>query len=194
MAYIPTRAAADAAFIAMAADQIVMHPTAVLGGRGEMLANEAEVKLIAASLRDIAKRKGRSPALAAALVDPSATVYRYTPLRHGLIDYFTPADLAEQGEPEGWQQGAEIGRRGQPLELTGDEAEQVGMARYVARDFEEFKNLYGLEGDPALVEPSWAHILIDALNSPGISWLLLLIGGAARCMPNCKRQASGWEA
>ena len=27
--------------------------------------------------------------------------------------------------------------------------------------------------------PSWAHILIDALNSPGVSWLLLLIGGAA---------------
>ena len=53
------------------------------------------------------------------------------------------------------------------------------MARHLAHDFNEFKALYGLEGDPALVEPSWAHILIDALNSPGMSWLLLLIGGAA---------------
>ena len=36
-----------------------------------------------------------------------------------------------------------------------------------------------MEGDPALVEPGWAHVLIDALNSPGLSLLLLLIGGAA---------------
>ncbi|HEY4312737.1 MAG TPA: NfeD family protein [Pirellulales bacterium] len=179
VAYIPNAARADAAFIALAADQIVMHPKATLGGRGDMLADDVDVKLIAGSLRDIAKRKGRAPAIAAAMIDPSVTVYRYTRVRDALIDYFTPEDLAAQGDADGWQQGAEIGHRGQPLELTGQEAEQYGVARYLARDFEELKNLYGLEGDPALVEPSWAHILIDALNSPGISWLLLLVGGAA---------------
>ena len=179
VAYIPTRARADAAFIAMAADQVVMHPTAVLGGRGECSPSDAEVKLIAASLRDIAKRKGRSPALAAAIVDPRVTVYRYTRLRDGLVDFFTPEDVAALPDADGWQQGVEIGRRGQAMELSGEEAEQYGVARHLARDFEEFKAHYGLEGDPALVEPSWAHVLINALNSPGISWLLLLIGGAA---------------
>jgi len=179
VAYIPAQARADAAFIALAADHIVLHPTAVLGGPGESSPNEAEINLAAASLRDIAKRKGRSPALAAAMIDPKVTVYRYTRVRDGLVDYFTPQDVADAREADEWQQGAEIGQRGQPLEFTGSTAEQYGVARHLARDFTEFKSLYGLEGDPVLVEPSWAHVLIDALRSPGVSWLLLLIGGAA---------------
>src|SRR5262249_7666293 len=97
----------------------------------------------------------------------------------GLVDYFTPEEVAAERDADGWQQGAEIGRRGQPLELSGEDAEQLGVARHLVRDFDEFKSQYGLEGDPALVEPGWAHVLIDALNSPGVSWLLLLIGGAA---------------
>jgi len=179
VAYIPSQARADAAFVALAADHIVMHPAAILGGAGEVPTNENEARLLAGALREIAKRKGRSPALAAALADPATPVFRYTRVQDGLVDYFTPDEVAAGRNPEAWQQGPEIGRRGQPLELTGEEAEQLGVARHVARDFEEFKTQYGLAGDPALVEPSWAHILIDAFNSPGVSWLLLLIGGAA---------------
>ena len=37
---------------------------------------------------------------------------------------------------------------------------------------------YGLEGDVDLAAPGWADTLLDALASPGIAWLLLLIGGA----------------
>ncbi len=179
MAYIPRAARADAAFVALAADQIVMNPVAVLGGQMSAHVSDDEAKLVAGSLREIAKRKGHSPAVAAALVDPTVTVYRYTRLRDGLVDYFTTDDVAALPDADGWQQGVEIGRHGQALELTGEDAEQYGVARFLARDFEEFKGHYGLEGDPALVEASWAHILIDALNSPGVSWLLLLIGGAA---------------
>ena len=179
VAYIPARARGDAAFIALAADHIVMHPAAVLGGPGEATLNEADIRIAAGPLREIAKRKGRSPALAAALVDPSVTVYRYTRIRDGLPDFLTPQDVADGPDPAGWQQGPEIGHRGQALQMTGEEAEQYGMARHLARDFNEFKSFYGLEGDPALIEPNWAHFLIDALRSPSISWLLLLIGGAA---------------
>jgi membrane-bound ClpP family serine protease len=179
VAYIPMQARADAAFVALASDHIVMHPAATLGGAGDAAQSEAEIKLAADALRDIAKKKGRSPALAAAMVDPSQTVYRYTRVRDGLIDYFTPQDMAGERDPQAWQQGAEIGRPGQALQLNGEEAEQYGVARHLARDFNEFKLQYGLEGDPVLVEPSWAHVLIGALNSPGVSWLLLLIGGAA---------------
>jgi membrane-bound serine protease (ClpP class) len=179
VAYIPAQARGDAAFVALAADHIVMHPTAILGGQGESTPSADEVQLTSGSLRNIAKRKGRSPAMAAAMVDGDVPVFRYTRVRDGLVDYFTPADLADGGDANAWQQGAQIGRPGQPLELNGEEAEQYGVARHLARDFNEFKSQYGLEGDPALVEPSWAHILIDALNSPSVSWLLLLIGGAA---------------
>ena len=37
----------------------------------------------------------------------------------------------------------------------------------------------GVESDPELIEPGWAHFLIDALRSPSVAWLLLVIGGAA---------------
>jgi membrane-bound serine protease (ClpP class) len=179
VAYVPNAARADAAFIALAADQLVMNPAAVLGGQMSAHVDEQDAQLIAKSLREIAKRKGHSPTMAAAIVDPKLTVYRYTRLRDGLVDYFSPDDVAALPDADGWQQGIEIGRRGQALELTGEDAEQFGVARFLARDFEEFKGHYGLEGDPALVEASWAHILIDAMNSPGVSLLLLLIGGAA---------------
>jgi membrane-bound ClpP family serine protease len=39
--------------------------------------------------------------------------------------------------------------------------------------------LYALENDVALVEPGWADYLIDALASPAVAWVLLLVGGAA---------------
>ena len=75
---------------------IVMHPTAVLGGPGEIDAQRGRGEAgrrLAARHREA---QGRSPALAAALVDPRVTVYRYTRVRDGLIDYFTPAEMADQ--------------------------------------------------------------------------------------------------
>ncbi|MBI2826193.1 MAG: hypothetical protein HYX69_16050 [Planctomycetia bacterium] len=179
VAYIPAQARSDAAFIALACDHIVMHPAAVLGGVGESAMNEAEIGLAAGSLREIAARKNRSPALAAAMVDPNLAVFRYVRVKDGLPEFFTPDDVARGRDADGWKQEAEVTRRGQPLGLTGEEAEDYGVARNLVRDFSEFKSLYGLENDPVLVEPNWAHVLIDALNSQGVSWLLLLIGGAA---------------
>ncbi len=46
-------------------------------------------------------------------------------------------------------------------------------------DFAQFKELYGLENDPSLLEPRWSDTLIDALASPGVAVLLLIIGGVA---------------
>ena len=49
---------------------------------------------------------------------------------------------------------------------------------HVVEGFEGVARAYGLEGDVALAAPGWADTLLDALASPGIAWLLLLIGGA----------------
>ena len=49
----------------------------------------------------------------------------------------------------------------------------------MVENFAQFKQYYGLENDPTLVEPGWADFLIQALASPGVAVLLLLIGGAA---------------
>ncbi|MCA9258240.1 MAG: hypothetical protein KDA61_03520, partial [Planctomycetales bacterium] len=78
-----------------------------------------------------------------------------------------------------WERGREITTPGVQFSATGDEAFQLDLAQELVSDFNEFRRAYSLEGDPALVEPSWATVLIEALASPGLAWILLLIGGAA---------------
>ena len=78
-----------------------------------------------------------------------------------------------------WERGKEITQPGVQFEATGDRAFQLDLAHELVTDFNEFRRVYSLENDPALVEPSWATVLIEALASPGLAWILLLIGGAA---------------
>ena len=45
-------------------------------------------------------------------------------------------------------------------------------------DAEGFRQAYGLAGEIAVAEPGWSDTLLEALASPSLAWLLLLIGGA----------------
>ncbi len=180
VAYVPVSAQADAALVAMAADQLVVKHDAVLGGKGELDASPEEIELVREPLRDNVDRGvAQNWSLTAALVDPSVRVYRYTNRRTGSVAYFSPEELAERDDAEEWNQGAEVTRGDQPLRVTGDRAGELGMARHVVEDFADLKRQYNLEGEIALAEPSWADHLIDALAAPAVAWMLLLIGGAA---------------
>ncbi|HUY36897.1 MAG TPA: NfeD family protein [Pirellulales bacterium] len=179
VAYIPSQALADAAYIALACDQIVMHPEAILGGSGAFELPVDQIPATASSVAEIAKTKHHSPALAEAMVNPRLTVFRYTRQADAYVDYFTEDQAAKLDDADGWQRGEQVTQSGKVLRLKGGEAEQIGLTHAVVRDFAEFKAEYGLENDPALVEPGWADFLIDALNSPGVSMFLLLLGAAA---------------
>jgi membrane-bound ClpP family serine protease len=180
VAYVPTKARADAALVAMAADQLVMNHDAVLGGEGDAQFSSEDLELARETLKDnLAPKTARSWSLTAALVDPQVRVFRYTNKRDGAAEYFCEEELKAQAEAENWQQGPEVTRAGEPLRVTGDRAGELGMARHVVQDFADFKQVYALEGELALAEPSWADYLIDALAAPAVAWLLLLIGGAA---------------
>ena len=76
-------------------------------------------------------------------------------------------------------QGEELTKGHDPLKLRGSQAQEIGLVRHLASDFHRFKQIYGLEQDPQLVEPGWADYLIDRLASPGVGWLFLLVGLAA---------------
>ena len=107
VAYIPKEARADAALIALACDQIVMHPRAVIGGPGVLEISKDDAALLQQQIRKkegLAPRKGRSWSLMAALVDPNLEVYRCTHL--GEVDYFSSDELAEQPNPGQWEKGA----------------------------------------------------------------------------------------
>lgn len=179
VAYIPSEARGDAAYLALACDQIVMRPQAVLGGSGAAELSDPERETTASSVAAIAQQKHHSPALAAAMVECKAPVFRYSRQADGLVDFLTEEQAAKLDDAQGWRREEQVAEPGKVLQLSGEQAEQFAMAHAVVQDFAGLKALYGLEADPALVEPGWADFLIDALNSPGISIFLLLLGGAA---------------
>ncbi|HQU42539.1 MAG TPA: NfeD family protein, partial [Pirellulales bacterium] len=179
VAYIQSEARGDAAYLALACDQIVMRPQAVLGGSGAAALKEDEQEALADSVAAIAGLKRHSPALAAALVEAKTSVFRYTRQTDGLVDYFTEEQAGKLDDAKQWQRGPQVAEAGKALQVNGEQAEQLGLAHALVQDFAGLKAHYGLEQDPALIEPGWADFLIDALKSPGVAYFLLFIGGAA---------------
>lgn len=178
VAYVPNEARSDAALVALACDQVVVHPRAVLGGSGAYQPTAAEVAEMRDTIRkSLAPRKGRSWSLMAAMIDPNLEVFRAT--RLGDVEFFSEDELREQADPGKWEKGQIVTVPGVPLKLAGAKAEEFRLANHVVESFAQFRQCYGLENDPTLVEPGWADTLVRGLGSPGMAILLLIIGGAA---------------
>ncbi len=179
VAYVPGEARGDAAVAALACDQLVMHPQAVLGGPGAYEPTGDEIEQARETIRKaLSKRKGRPWSTWAALIDPRLNVFAATS-KLGDVEYFCDDELSEQAEPGAWRRGNLITTPGVPLKLDGQKAEEFHLANHLVDDFTQFRQHYGLENDPTLVEPGWADFLIRALASPGVAVLLLVVGGAA---------------
>ncbi len=179
VAYIPEHAKGDAALIALACDQIVMGSEALIGGSGAAVLDPAEAKAAVIPLQQLVKKdKSRSWSLPAAMIDPQLKVYKYTQPSTGLIAYFCEDELAQQADPASWRQDELVTKPRGPLALTGREAETKGIAWKLVENFEQFKQNYGLQHSPALVEPGWADFLIQALSSDGARIFLLVLGFA----------------
>ena len=179
VAYIPGEARADAAFVAIGCDHIVMQPDALLGGPGAYQIAPVDTAVYATALAEIARRKGASPSLAAAMIDPELQVFRYERGKDALEDYFSEEEMSNRDDADAWRKGKLVTHAGKPLQLDGDEAVELALVRSVVRDFREFKGIYGLENDPTLIEPGWADLVVDALNSPWLTGMLLVLGGLA---------------
>jgi membrane-bound serine protease (ClpP class) len=177
VAYVPRESRADAALIAMACDDLVMHPTALLGGEGEESLDERSAQAVIAAWREgVAKPRGRSWSLPAALAAPGIIVERATQPATGRVEYLCSEELASRDDREAWQMGGRVGVG--PVQLTGRAAEGLGLTAHVVDSLDALKAAYGLPGLIAMAEPRWSETLLDALASPGLAWLLLLIGGA----------------
>jgi membrane-bound ClpP family serine protease len=180
VAYVPHEARADAALVALTCDQLVMDPWAVLGGSGAEEPSADEIRFGRETIRKaLAPRKGRSWSIAAAMIDPQLNVFRFT--RKGDardVEFFCDEEWAEQPDRDEWIRDGVITTQGAPLKLTGRQAEEDHLAALV-ENFTQFRQSFGLQDDPTLVEPGWADFLIQALASPGVAVLLLVIGGAA---------------
>ena len=177
VAYVPREARGDAALVALACDELVMQPDAVLGGEGAATIGPRQAQAIAAAWREgVARRRERSWSLPVALVTPGLAVNRFTQPETGRTDVFCDEEHAARDDAEAWRQGGRVGVG--PIQCDGRLAESLGLAAHLVDGFDGLARAYGLTGQVALSEPGWADRLLDALASPGVAWLLLLVGGA----------------
>jgi membrane-bound serine protease (ClpP class) len=177
VAWVPREARGDAALVALACDELVMQPGAVLGGDGAAaIAGRQGDSVVAAWKAGVAKVRDRSWSLPAAVVVPGLVVRRAVQPGTGRVEYFTADELAARADRDGWEVGAEVGTG--PIQLEPRRAEELGIATHVVAGLDGFRQTYGITDEIALPEPGWAEELLAALASPGLAWLLLLIGGA----------------
>jgi membrane-bound serine protease (ClpP class) len=177
VAYVPMDASGGAALVALACDQVVMQPEAQIGGKGtidfdrQML--DAAIESIRASL---AKNSRHGWSLLAATIDPDIELFSYRNTKTGDVRYLSPEEAAEQPNAADWLKGPRVKQAGEPLRLASKQAQELGVATHVVDSIDEFKQLYGFESDPRVAEPNWALELIEALSSPGLAFVLLVIG------------------
>ena len=179
VAYIPYHARSDAALVAIACDEIVLGPGAVLGGDGARVFTADQIAFARRVIREsLAKRAVRSWSLPVAFVDPDIEVFRAVRMAEGarkpLVDFLSDEELAELPDHTQWQKEGIVNPRGELLQIVQGKGEQFFVDR-TAKDFAEFKLLYGLERDPMLVDPTWADELIHFLSSPGMAATILLL-------------------
>ena len=175
VAYITGEARADAALIALGCDELIMHRDAILGGEGMGISSDAEIKEAKTALREIFPPH-RSWSLPAAVIDRTLEIRKYVNPDNGTVAHFCEEELAEQADPDAWQPGPWVAHDDTALEMTGTEALSLELAQQLVDNFGQLKQAYGLEGDPRLVEPSWAQQIVQALARPEFAALLLLIG------------------
>ena len=175
VAYISNQARGDSALIALACHQVVMTETAVLGGEGAATIDTRQSEAVEEAWQQIMQDGSPLRSLPLALVLPGYEVSRFVQQSTGRSEFFSTRSLRAREDNSMWkkQQDLEPG----PLLVDGFQAEAYGLAEPPVASFSDLIERYGLGEDITLVEPGWADRLLDALASPGLAWLLLLIGG-----------------
>jgi membrane-bound serine protease (ClpP class) len=176
VAYVPMEASGGAALVALACDQLVLQPEAHIGGKGTVLIDRQTIDAAHDPLDSLAKKVTHSPSLLASLIDADIEVFTYSNTKTGDVRYFSDEEAKTQPDAENWRRGARVKAAGEPLRLAANRAQELGVASRVVDNFDELKQLYGINGDIHVAEPNWALELIEALSSPALAVLLLVIG------------------
>lgn len=194
VAYVPAEARGGAALSALACDQLIMHPEARLGALEEIPQepeNEferqmqaqveeqenAQLEAAKTSIREsLAPLAEQNWSLLSAMIDPTVELFQYRDKSTGEIRWMSEIEAAEQPEPAVWQKGEPLAEANDPVSIAGDQAAKIGVARQTVESYDELKQLFRLTDDPPVAKPNWALELVEALASPALAWILLLIG------------------
>jgi len=179
VAYVPESAGGVAALVALAADQIVMHRGATIGGGVTPPLTEGELASLRVTVEDsLAPKSPQTWSLLMATVDPELEVFRYTNRQTGVERLYSEEEADTQPDAGDWRRGEAVTKPGEVLQLDSDTAAALGVATHVVDNLEELNQIYGFANSPTEVEVTWSLELAEALASPGITVLLLVIAFA----------------
>jgi membrane-bound ClpP family serine protease len=176
VAYVPVEASGGAAIVALACDQLVMQPESHLGGKDAVETDRQTLDAATETIREsLAGKTDHSWSMLSAMIDPELEVFTYHNTSTGEVSYFSEKEAADQPNQGEWRKGPRLGPEGEMLQLASNRVKELGIATQVVDSFDELKQLYGFEDDPRTAEPNWALELIEALSSPAIAVVLLVI-------------------
>lgn len=179
VAYVPEEASGVSAVVALSADQLVLGRGATLGGGRTEQMDEARLLSLRDSIKEsLAPNTPHTWSLLVAMVDPDLEVYRYTNTQTGAEQLFSEEEADEQADADDWRQGDAITTPGEVLQLQSDDAMTLGIATHVVDNVEELNQIYGFPSTPREVQTTWSLELAEALASPGVTVLLLVIAFA----------------
>jgi len=169
VAFIPREALSGAAIAALGCDDIVMADDARLGDAGPIFQGEdalfryAPEKIrseLAGRLRDLAKAKGRPPALAEAMVDMNLVVYHVQNQKTGEETFMSENEIKASKDPNQWEKKREVLESGKNRFLTvnGEQAVELRLAQGLARNRKELTDRYKLGRDLVISSrPAWTR-------------------------------------
>jgi membrane-bound serine protease (ClpP class) len=176
VAYVPVEASGGAALVALACDQVVVQPAASLGRVGADPIDRETLDAAEAPIRVLAEETDQTWSLLRAFIDPQLEINIYTNKKTGEAVFFSPQQVKALPDAKDWRKGNTLTPAGEPLTLTSQRLQQLGLVGQVVDNFDEFKKLYRLTEDPRVAKPNWALELVEALASPGLAIMLLVVG------------------
>ncbi|MCA9000007.1 MAG: hypothetical protein KDA80_23625 [Planctomycetaceae bacterium] len=185
VAYIPSQAYSGGAILAVACDEIYMHPDATIGDAIpiNMMGNvilHAEAKILSVEtehLRKLAEMKDRPAAILEAFADKDLEVFEVTHKTTGR-KWFMSGDEAHKAAEE-WELGPRVAesRPGVAITIHGRRANDLMIAKPPIKDVSELKEQLGIPLDHEFrpVGRTWVDSLVFNLNRPGFTGFLLFI-------------------
>lgn len=187
VAYIPEHAYSGAAIISMGCDDIYLHPDAMIGDAGPIemrpgepfeRAPEKVLSPLRETMKVLAKRKGRPPALLEAMADKDLRVFEATHSQTGRKSFMSETEIEASGGE--WIKGALVpeSREDNLLTVNGRRAHDLKLANEPVHDMGELKQRLGIPATTVVPasEQTWVDTLIAMLKSPGVTFLLFMVG------------------
>ncbi len=173
VAFVADQARSVAALVALSCDELYVREDSLLGGPGDAVLSQDDLRDVQVAVQEIARVKGRDWSLMYAMVDPEMQVVRYRREGTGELRYFGELEQQEQQQPEQWQRDGEVATRDG---LSGNEACQLRLARTTAEDFAEVTQLLDVGDEIVVAQRNGVAAAIEALaGQPWFARTLLFI-------------------